>query len=237
MLSIVQIRKLLKEKLGLYFSGFGFTIEKGDTAGYSLVHKATDVALRASFDCLLRSNGKELSGGAQYISFIAIEAVIVPLVAKHRLNETPTATYPVDAGCTIGRYDTSSEARENHLKLASVHIDNEADIDAYCEVLKEYLEGYAFPWFEQYSKLEAVNELINSLGMQDILNSFSGPFPGQFFRAIVIAAKCGNAGRAAEIKEECLRRFKECETDSFYTKEMIDSYNSSLQELCGELGL
>jgi hypothetical protein len=138
---------------------------------------------------------------------------------------------------TIGSTRSTVNVTPQDKKIQSIHIDSTEDVEKYCEAVKELLITHSFPWFEKFSKLEALNELINSLSMQDILNCFAGPFPTQFYRAMVITSSCTNKQKTSEIKEECLRRFKECETDDFYTTETVQSYYDSLDDLCRQLNL
>ena len=187
-MTISEIRKLLKQYLDGYLKEFDFSVIKGSAGGFGLLHDNADIKLTVLFDCLERPEGKELGGGALRITFLAVEKIVFPLVLKHKLWDT--ATEPTEMSITFGSYDNSEEAIKQRTTLTSVHISNEEDVVKYVQVLKNYLEKVAFPWFQKYSKLEAVNEFINSM---DDFESGQYFAPPHMLRKLVIKKLCNDA--------------------------------------------
>jgi hypothetical protein len=225
-----ELKKEFITRTKSYFNDFGFAMTIFDKTGYRIENDTENLLLVSGFGCYDRSAGYELTGGGQQILFKQVEAIIYPLIVKHKLWDT--ATEPLEWGTSLGNHENNEITKMWYEKFEKIRIDSIEELEEYISLLKLYIEQYALPWFERYSKLEEVNGLINELGMQDILNCFSAPFPTQFYRAMVITEMCNNRARTLEIRDECLRRFADCKKDSFYTPLMIASYEESLQDLC-----
>jgi hypothetical protein len=231
-MNFIEIKKLLKSKLNEYLKDFGFVISEFDKQGILLTHQTADIVLEIGFGCYDRANGYEFSGGGMSVQFVKVEEKVQPLILNHKLYETATPPSIDQYTSTVGSYDMPGDVILLREQMSAIHIDSIEDVPLYLEVFNMYIDTVCLPWFEKYSKLDGVNGLINELGMQDILNCFSAPFPTQFYRAMVITEMCNNRARTLEIRDECLRRFADCKKDSFYTPLMIASYEGSLQELC-----
>jgi hypothetical protein len=225
-----EIRKEVSTILNSFFDSYGFKIDNTYNDGLRIVKNTEDVMCIMSTDKLKRSDGIELPFGTENIQFKKIEEIIFPLILKHKLWDT--ATEPTSYSNSHSSWRSTKVVTGEAKLIQSIHINAVADVVDYCKALEQLFLKYSLPWFERYSKLEEVNDLINELGMQDMLNCFSLPFPTPFYRAMVITEMCNNRARTLEIRDECLRRFADCKKDSFYTPLMIASYEGSLQELC-----
>lgn len=230
-----EVKKQIVQGIVPYLKEFDFKIDKFDSSGFIIVNESDLNLLKVGFGKYDRPEGYEFAGGYEQIRFNKVEQIIFPLILKHRLWDT--ATEPTEMTTTFGNQSNDEKVQKFSAALSEIQVQDENTVSQYIERLKTYLENVSFPWFQKYSQLEAVNELINSLEMQDILNCFSAPFPTQFYRAMVITSSCNNKEKTLEIKEECLRRFKACETDDFYTKETVQSYYDSLDDLCRQLNV
>lgn len=64
---------------------------------------------------------------------------------------------------TLGIYDVNSEELALRQKVGNYTINSEESFLLWMEGFIEYFENYVEPWFEKYTHLEAINELINQL--------------------------------------------------------------------------
>jgi hypothetical protein len=231
-----EFRDLIVKNTNTEYNEFGFFCKQVNKFGFELVQETEKLKLSIGIGFYDRANGYHISPGGYAIQYKEVEAIVFPLVLSHKLWDEATApALPPD---TFASYNVASNVVEMRNSFEDEYlVETEAELKTTFNQLKKYIETYCFPWFEKYSKLEEINEFINSSDMQDVLNSFSGPFPSGFYRAMVITEMCDNRKRSLEIREECLRRFADCKTDSFYTPVMIASYDESLQELCQQLDI
>jgi hypothetical protein len=179
------IREALESEMSLYLIKSGLAVNQFTEHYFDLTGTINGNLCSVYFERYIRKDGIEYAGGLLSIQYRQVEEMVFPLILKYHLWDSAEA--PKHYAYSFGDHETGEVARTQRGLLRSVHISDEVSAVKYSNVLQSYLEGYAIPWFDKYSKLEAVNELINSLSMQDILNWFAAPFPSNFYRAMVIA--------------------------------------------------
>lgn len=228
-----EIKKSLTQKFKGYLPQLGLELYKFDNYSFYILKKFEGATGFTALGKYMRYNAINFQGGGPSMQLDEIENIIFPLILKHKLWDT--VEKPTKPSSTFGAYYESEIERELRIFPSSIIITNEEDLDDFFISLKPFFENYALPWFEKYRKIEALNDLINTLTMQELLNCFYGPFPGSFYRSMLVAHLCNNEKKVAEIKEECLKRFELCKTDNFYSAETISNYYNSLEDLSNQV--
>jgi hypothetical protein len=229
-----EIKILIKEKLEDDLKEINFSLVEFDLGGFYIESIRTNRKYKLGIGKYNIEDGINLSlGGIPSILFNEVEAIVFPLVKKHKLWDNTIE--PMTPPQTFADHSSSSLRIEYYNKNIGFAIAHHTDVDKFKDTLFSYLNEYVLPWFKKYSELNNVNELMNNVSMQEILNMFTGPFPTQFFRAIVITEHCNNRQRTLEIKKELLRHFELCKKDTFYTPTVIEKYINSYEVFCRQL--
>jgi hypothetical protein len=228
-----DIKKSLTQKFKEYLPQLGLELYKFDSYSFYLRKKYEGATGFTVFGKYMLYNAINFQGGALSIEMNNVEDIIFPLIIKHNLlNIDSIQNMPK---ITFGSYYESEENKQLYLNASSIVIANENDLDNFFVTLKPFLENYTLPWFEKYSNIKELSDFINTLSMQELLNCFAGPFPASFYRPMLVAHLCSNVEKVVEIKEECLKRFELCKTDSFYSAEIISNYYNSLEDLSNQI--
>lgn len=130
---------------------------------------------------------------------------------------------------TLVVHDSDSNSDEVSLRyrIGNYTINSDESFLLWMEGFKEYFENYVEPWFEKYSHLEAINELINEL---DLKNKRPQQWGISYQAKLVIFRICKNPryGEYAEWYKQYHEQVRENEKDYL----MYSNYALELLEQC-----
>jgi hypothetical protein len=228
-----ELKIIIKEKLEDDLKKMNFSLVEFDLGGFFIESNSDNRKYKLGIGKYNVVGGINLPLGIPTILFNEVESIVFPLVKKYKLWDNTIE--PMTPPQSFADHSNSAIEKEYVKRFKAIVIADHTDVDKFRDILLNYLKEYGLPWFKKYSELNNVNDLINNVSMQEILDMFAGPFPTQFFRAIVITERCNNRQRTLEIKKEILRHFELCKKDTFYTPTVIEKYINSYEVFCRQL--
>jgi len=225
-----EIKKYLGVYLQPFLSAYDFKIIDVTTHGYK-IEKKTKKLLNMCWSSKKTgaNNTVELRGITLYVTLFNVENVLKEVVEKYNLEQ---------GDCTFMNYDNSDEGVRRRNLISDILISTEEDFIRYTEVVKSFFREVAFPFFDRYNSIEAVNELINELindvDIKKLPRHFGGGYPVNYFKIMYITKICGNEERYNLVKSRLLVAFEEDKNDTFYIEKYprnVEAYN----ELIGML--
>jgi hypothetical protein len=138
-----QIKKILNSEISNFLTENHSEVLYIDQFGFKISRKLDNYTGHIGFGKYIRAKGSEYSGGGLSIILNEVEAIVFPLIIKHRLWDTVEP--PKDFSISMADMSINEDIMAWRNKFSEIIISSEEDFKIYCGVLKEYLELYALP--------------------------------------------------------------------------------------------
>ncbi|MCS3798893.1 hypothetical protein [Niastella sp. OAS944] len=160
-----EVNQYLKKYLGPYFELHGFVITDLGNLGYEVIKEVNDLRYRCISNRLRKGKGIAFEAFSMTIWFDVIENYLKDILDKYGLTKS---TY------TLRFYHNSDFEQKYSQQVLSVEIDSEADVALHAEAVMQYCTHIAFPFFDKYGSLEALNDFIKQLPEKELTYHIGG---------------------------------------------------------------
>ena len=174
-----EIKQYLEKYLLPFFEQHGFVLSELNDLGYEVIKKDNDVLFSCPCSKLRSRKGIVFEAFANYISYEKIENTLKDILLKYELE---------DSSYTLRNYDNEG-TKAHRRQVKAVEIATEADFTQYADAVKRYCNDIVFPFFDKYSSLKALNELIKEIPEEDLTDHIGGKF---MFKKMIVLKWCGD---------------------------------------------
>jgi hypothetical protein len=154
-----------------------------------------------------------------YISVKQVEDFLEKILGKQRNRFT--------LGGDIGKIKFSPDGKTVVNKSIGIIIMFEKDVDAAAETLASYFDDIALPFFDQYSNLKAVDEILNSAPFDNVPAYASGNFDTRCMKGLIVAMLVANLEYDNLVKvydKEMATTFQDFRQDAMKTFVVVKDY-------------
>jgi hypothetical protein len=162
-----EINQYLQKYLSPFFEQHGFVLSGLDDLGYEVVKENNNIKYRGVSNRFRKRQGIAFDAFSLTIRFEAIEEVLKDILVKYELDEP---------SFTLRDYNDTDEIVMYGQKVIAVEINQEADFGIHAEAVMEYCNHVAFPFFDRYNTVEALNVFIKEIPEDDIAYHLGGEF-------------------------------------------------------------
>lgn len=150
----IELSKYCKMHLVSYLANKGFVWEDFVITTYRFQKKIGKNIYSGGGNYFNRPGGYALEFPSHDIYLEKFNNLFNPIQAKYDLG--------FDSG-TVSQFEVDIEELQCRQKALHYIINSEETFLIWLEYFKDYWETYITPWFEKYSKLEAINDLIDKI--------------------------------------------------------------------------